>query len=54
MIIKSTTIHKILETNSNFYVKQAHYGKSSISIFQYFIANIDKVFILGGRLGTRL
>ena len=28
--------------------------KSSISIFEHFLACIDKIFILGGRLGTRL
>ena len=31
-----------------------HYGKSSNCFFQQFFANIDKIFILGGRLGTRL
>ena len=31
-----------------------HYGKSLISIFQEFFASIDKMFNLGGRLGTRL
>ena len=31
-----------------------YYGKSSIPIFQGFFAIIDKIFILGGRLGTRL
>ena len=28
--------------------------KSSISIFEEIFASIDKIFILGGRLGTRL
>ena len=32
----------------------AHCGKSSISIFEQFFTCIDKIFILGGRLGTRL
>ena len=32
----------------------AHYGKSSISIFQQFFASTDNIFILGVRLGTRL
>ena len=31
-----------------------HYGKSSISIFRESFASIDKIFFLGGRLGTRL
>ena len=32
----------------------ANYGKSSISIFKNSLASIDKIFLLGGRLGTRL
>ena len=32
----------------------SHYGKGSISIFEEFSATTDKIFILGGRLGTRL
>ena len=32
----------------------AHYGKSLISAFQEFVARINKIFILAGRLGTRL
>ena len=31
-----------------------HYGKNSISIFEEFFASIDKIFILAGRLDTRL
>ena len=42
------TIHRI------FSCKTEHYGKSSISIFQQFFASIDTIFILGGKLGTRL
>ena len=38
----------------HFSCETAHYGKSSISIFQQLFASIDKIFILGGRLGTRL
>ena len=30
------------------------HGKSLISVFQKFLASIDKVFILAGGLGTRL
>ena len=30
------------------------FGKSSISVFQEFFASINKIFILGGGLGTRL
>ena len=32
----------------------AHYGQSSISIFQKFSASIDNIFSLGGRLGIRV
>ena len=32
----------------------AHYGKSLISVFQGFFANINNIFILAGRLDTRL
>ena len=32
----------------------AHYGKNLISVFQELFASIDKIFILAGRLGTRL
>ena len=32
----------------------AHYGKSLISVFQQFFTIIGKIFILAGRLGTRL
>ena len=39
----TTTIHKIFETNSSF-----HY------FFPELFASIDKIFILAGRLGTRL
>ena len=48
-----TIIHKIFETNS-FSCEIAPYGKSSISIFQKFLATIEKIFTLQGRLGTRL
>ena len=32
----------------------APYGKSSISIFEEFLASIEKNFVLEGRLGTSL
>ena len=32
----------------------AHYGKVVISIFQQFFASINKMFVLGGGLWTRL
>ena len=32
----------------------AHYGESSISIFQEFFASIDETFILRGRKSTRM
>ena len=51
----STIMDKILEANSSFHVKSSfHYGKSSISIFQEFFANIFKKIILGVRLGSRV
>ena len=31
----------------------AHYGKSSISVFQKILASINKIFISGGRLRTK-
>ena len=37
-----------------FLCELAPYGKISISIFQEYFASIDKIFILGGRLSTRL
>ena len=49
--LKPTIIHKIFETNS---CEIAHYEKILISVFQEFVANINKIFILAGRLGTRL
>ena len=49
-----TVIDKILETNSGFYVIIAHYVKSLISVFLRVFASIKKIFILPGRLGTRI
>ena len=37
-----------------FFCEIAPYGKSSISVFQEFFASIDKSFILGAGLSTRL
>ena len=48
-----TIIHKISETNSSFLVT-VHYGKSLVSVFQELFANINKIFILTQKLGTRL
>ena len=50
-INRPTIIHKISETTL---CELAQYGKSLISIFQEFFASINKIFILAGRLGTRL
>ena len=36
------------------YLKRAQYGESSISVFPYFFASIDKTVILRGGLSTRL
>ena len=32
----------------------AHYGKSSIYLSKYFFVALNKIFFLGGRLGTIL
>ena len=45
-----TIIHEILESNSEI----EHYWKSLISAVQEIFASINKIFILGGRLGTKL
>ena len=48
---------KIFETNSSFHVKiqcESALRESLISIFRLFFASIDKIFILGVRLGTTL
>ena len=42
------------ETIVDKYLTQTQYGNSSISIFQELFASIDKIFISGVRLGTRL
>ena len=49
----TTTIHKMFEANPSFHVKQRTTGKVQF-LFQQFFAGIDKIFILGVRLGTRL
>ena len=48
------SFHKICETNSSFHVKRRTTGKVQFLFFSSFFAIIDKIFILGGRLGTRL
>ena len=61
-LFAETTIHKILETNSSFYVKQCTTGKVQFLFFSIFFANIDKKNKKkqkkqkknGGRLETRL
>ena len=53
-LLETTIMDNIFVTNSSIFVKIAHYGKSSISVFLVVFAIIDKVFILGGRLGTGL
>ena len=50
----STTPAKMYETNFSVSGEMVHYGESSISTFEQFFASIDKIFVLGGRLGTRL
>ena len=48
-----TTIHKIFETNSSFMWNSALRKKFNF-YFQQFFASIAKIFILGGKLDTRL
>ena len=50
---KSPIIHKILETNSSFHVKQALQEKFKFRFSRVF-ASINKIVILPGGLGTRL
>ena len=50
-IIDATIIHRIFETNSSFHVEKRHTGKVHFAIF---LANIEKIFILAGRLGSSL
>ena len=47
-----TIVDKIFEANFSYEIMQ--YGESSISIFQKFFVNIDKILILGKRLSIRL
>ena len=53
-VVRSTIIHKIFGTCANLGVKYRTYGKGLTSVFQEFFASINKIFILAGRLGTRL
>ena len=52
--VLTAIMDKIFETKSSFLCEMLHYGKNSIAIFQEFFASIEKKFILGGRLTTRL
>ena len=45
---------KIFEINFQFRLKWYNFEKGSLSNFKSFFTGIDKVFILGGRLSTRL
>ena len=49
----SATIHKTLETNSSYYVKQRTTGKVQLLFSSSFLIILTN-FILGGRPGTRL
>ena len=49
-----TISRKIFETNSRYHVKERTACQSLIPVFQEFLASINKMFILAGRLGTRL
>ena len=49
-----TILAKIYQTNFSVSAKQCTTGKSSIYIFEQLFGSIDKMFILGGRLDTRL
>ena len=46
-------MEKIFETNSGFHVKQGTTGEGNF-YFQESFASVDKIFILGGRLSTKL
>ena len=48
-----TSTHKIFQKNSSFHVKQRTTGKVRF-LFQESFAIIDKIFFLGGKLGTSL
>ena len=50
----NTIRDKTFETNSSFYMKQRTMVQGSISIFKEFCDSKGKIFILGGRLSTRL
>ena len=56
-----SVVSKVFEKSFIKYLRQAlvsmwnsHYEKSSVSVFQEFFVSIDKIFTLGGRLGSRL
>ena len=51
-----TTMDKIFDKLDKFWFscELVHYGKSLNSIFHEFFASIDKIWILGGRMSTRL
>ena len=52
--MKPKSSHKIFETNSSFLREIAHYGEGLIAIFRKAFANINKIFIFAGGLGTSL
>ena len=49
----ATAMDRIFEKKL-FSYEIAHYRKILISIFQQFLASMNKMFILEGRLGTRI
>ena len=49
-----TIMDKISETNFSSHVKLRTTGKVHFFVFHKRLASIDKIFILRGRLGTRL
>ena len=50
----STILGKIYETNFSVSVKWRTMGKVQFQFLNSFFASIDKIFIMGRRLGTRL
>ena len=54
--LESTISRKISETNSSFRVKQCITGKAGkvFLLFLDFFSSINRIFILAGRMGTRL
>ena len=53
-LFPETIIHKIFEANSCCLVKWSTTGEVKFLLIKEFFASINKIFISGGELGTRL